>query len=230
MSTNNNPAEVFSRPNQEARIHDFEHFMLWADTPNRPNFRARMTFGERNGAFRISVFPNLESGPKVMFVGMAPTIFLQFLDRFRAAIHAPEGTPPDKMVNFEKDPSAAETKGAPVAKVPRNTLIFGKDKDGIVCIGIKQPNVENIMFRITSNAWHHFFKPDGTQVSASEGSMAEALALAKALEIAMMPYIARIRPPYDKNAARNKASTEDAKPIGGGAAMSFSADDDLDYL
>lgn len=229
MSTNNNPAEVFSRPNQEARIHDFEHFMLWADTPNRPNFRARMTFGERNGAFRISVFPNLESGPKVMFVGMSPPIFLQFLERFRAVINGPENAR-DKIDNLEKDPSAADTKGGPVAKILRNTLVFGKDKDGIVCIGIKQGNVENIMFRITSNAWHHFYKPDGTQVTPQEGSAAEALALLKSLEIAMMPYIARLRPPYDKNAARNKASTEDAKPIGGGAAMSFSADDDLDYL
>lgn len=198
-----NDAEVFARPNTSARIHDFEQFTLWTEAADRPGYRARMTFGERNGAARISVFPNNESGPKVLFVGMAPTIFLEFLARFKAIVDAP-GARKDKIDNLDRDPNAERTEDFDkVAKVVRNTLHFGKNEAGICWISIDQPNVPRVVFKILSSGWHHFYKEDGSRVTPEEGSAAQATALIEALRMAMAPYIARLRPPYDKNAPKD---------------------------
>jgi len=221
-----NDAEVFSRPNTEARIHDFEQFTLWAPTPDRPGFRGRMTFGERNGAPRISVFPNFETGPKVLFVGMSPSIFLRFYNRFTEIIKGP-GTDKDHIDNLDRDPNAERTENFDdIAKTVRNVLWFGKDEEGVCWIAIQQHGVTNMRFTILSSAWHHFYKPDGTRVSPQEGSAAEALALLEALKIAVSPYFARLRPPYDKNQAKSPPKP----PLTGASVSSISAEmDDIPY-
>ena len=222
-----NETEVFSRPNADARIHDFEQFLLWADTPDRPGYRARMTFGERNGAARISVFPNNESGPKVLFVGMAPTIFLEFLSRFATVVRGPNGKR-DHIDNLDREPNAERTADIDkVKKVVRNTLWFGKDEEGVCWIAIDQPNVPRVVFRIFSSAWHHFYKEDGSRVTPAEGSAAQALALIEGLRIAMSPYIARLRPPFDKNAP--KADISKKSYAGGPAALSSFPMEDIQY-
>lgn len=227
MSYESNEAEVFSRPNKTAVIHDFEQFTLWTDTPDRPSYRARMTFGERNGAARISVFPNFESGPKVLYVGMSPTIFLEFLARFKAVIDGPAGGR-DKIDNLDRDPTAERTEDIDkVRKVVRNTLFFGKSDSGICWISIDQPNVPRVVFKITSSVWHHFYKPDGSVVTPEEGSAAQATALVEALRIAMSPYIARIRAPFEKQPGKQ----DFAGKKGGSSPTTLSTfpDDDINY-
>lgn len=219
-----NPGEVFSRPAAEARIHDFEHFTLWTETPDRPQFRSRMVFGERNGAFRITVFTNFESTPKPLYVGMSPTVFDEFMRRFENVVAGPAGKK-DKIENLDRSPNAERTPNPDdVAKIVRNTLHFGKDNDGVCWIGIEQPNVKNIRFKILSSTWHHFFKEDGSRITPEEGSSAEAASVIRGLRVAMAPYIARLRPPFDKNAAKGGA---------GGGKTTFAAspgvDEDITY-
>lgn len=226
MAVNNNPAEVFSRQNDQAKIHDLEQFTLWTSTPDRPGFRSRMTFGERNGAPRITVFPNTEEGPKVLFVGMAPTVFLEFLRRFEEIVKGPNGKK-DKIENLDKDPNAERTADFDsVAKIVRNVLWFGKSEDGVCWIAVQQANTPNIRFTLLPSAWHHFHKPDGTRITPEEGSAGYTLSLIEGLRMAMAPYIARIRPPYDKDAAKANAP----KPaLAGGSMSSISDIDDIPY-
>lgn len=230
MSTNNNPAEVFSRPNQEAKIHDFEHYSLWTNVKNRPGFRARMSFGERNGAFRVSVFTGAEEGPKVIYVGMSPTVFKLFVQKFKAVIKGEPGTK-DKVDNMDRDPSTTpeESKSGNIAKVLRNTLHFGKDADGVVWIGIEQANVDKITFKILSSAWHHFYKADGSKITPEEGSSAEALALIECLDISMNNFIGRIRPPFEKTAGKGRGEKSDFSKSAGGSLNSFGADEDVSF-
>lgn len=226
MSDNDNAAEVFSRPNVSARIHDFEQFTLWTNTPDRPGFRSRMAFGERNGAARISVFPNYESGPKVLFVGMHPMIFMEFLARWTKIAKGPNGKT-DKIVNMDREPNAERTADADkVNKIVRNTLWIGKDDEGVCWIAIEQPNIKNIRFKILSSVWHHFYKEDGSQVTPAEGSAAQTVALIESLRMAMAPYIARLRPAFDKNAAKPKAAGggDDPKKL-----TTFAVDEDINY-
>lgn len=197
-----NEAEVFSRPNSDARIHDFEQFTLWTDTPGRPNFRSRMAFGERNGAFRLTVFTNFEEGAKIVFVGMAPEVFYEFIERFRAIARGPNDKK-DHIANLGKTDPALPLNPANVSV--RNTLWFGKDAEGICWIGIEQPGVKNIRFTILCNEWHYFYHEDGRQMTPQEASVGRTVSILGALRDAMSKFIGRIRPAYDKDAAKKKA-------------------------
>lgn len=218
-------SEVFSRPNDSAKIHDLEQFTLWANTPNRPGFRARMTFGERNGAPRISVFPNTEEGAKVLFVGMHPMIWAEFLRRFEVVAKSSGGAK-DKIENLDRDPTVERTNGNmdAVKKIVRNTLWFGKDQDGVCWIAIEQTGCPNIRFKILSSVWHNFFKEDGTRLTPEECSAAQTMALIETLRVAMMPYIARIRKPFEKQA--KKAARPAGDPV---SLTSMGIDEDIAY-
>lgn len=221
-----NDAEVFARPNADAKIHDFEQFTLWTNTPDRPNFRSRMAFGERNGAARISVFTNFESGVKVLFVGMAPMIWMEFLRRFESVVKGPAGGK-DRIENLDREPNAERTADPDaVRKVVRNTLWFGKDDAGVCWIAIEQPNVPNIRFKILSSAWHNFFKADGTKLTPQECSVAQTMALIESLKMAMAPYIARLRPPFEKTAGGAQKTRAAGDPV---KLEATTFDDDINY-
>ena len=74
--------ETFSRPNREAKIFDLEQFQLFSADPGNGQRSARLQFGERNGAPRITIFTGLDT-VKVIGIGMAPAIFEMFLTEFR---------------------------------------------------------------------------------------------------------------------------------------------------
>lgn len=200
-----NVAEIFSRPNQEARIHDLEQYTLWTDTPNRPGFRSRMSFGERNGAPRITVFTNAEEGPAVLVAGFAPVIFELFLNSFKEVI---EGPPSRREIeNLQPDPTVKIEKGMNrdnVAKVVKNTLAFGKTEDGIVWIGIQQKGAPNIAFKILPSHWHVFKKADGSAVTPGEMSVRAALATIESLRRAMDRWTSRIKPAWQPDPNKKK--------------------------
>ena len=134
MSADKNIAEIFTRPNAEARIHDLDQFTLWTDTPNRPGYRSRMNFSERNGMPRISVFTNID-GVQPMWIGLDPVSFNRFLDRFEEIAKGPNGVS-DKIENKGVNPAlAGQRKGMPKEEdlVVRNILKFGKSSRG--CAG-----------------------------------------------------------------------------------------------
>lgn len=218
--------EIFSRPNNEAKIYDFEQFTLWTNTPTRPGFRSRLSFGERNGAARISVFTNLESGPKVLFVGMHPQIWLEFLRRFETIAKGQPGGK-DKIENLDRDPNAEKTKDDTKLKtIVRNTLWFGKDENGVCWIGIEQPNVPNFRFPILSSIWHNFYKPDGTKITPQEGSAAQTIALIESLRMAMSSFVGRLRRPMERTNAPKKAEKVAGDPVSLGT-MTY--DEDINY-
>jgi len=198
----NNPAEVFSRPNAEARIHDLEHFTLWADTPDRPGYRSRMAFGERNGAPRITVFPNTEANAPVLWAGFDPIIFYRLLNQFEAIVKGENGQT-GHIENMGAGPNAERGKPPKESDlIVRNILHFGKSQDGIVWMAIEQQGAKNIRFLFTTSMWHHFLKADGSAFTPTEASVNTALSFIQSLRIAFGPYIARIRPLSDKAQAR----------------------------
>lgn len=223
-----NPAEVFSRPNAEARIMDLEQFILWTDTPGRKGFRSRLVFGERNGAPRISVFPNQETGPSVISAGMDPLSFWEFLSRFEAVIKGADGGK-DFIENNRREPGTEE--GTPGRLISMNTLHFGKDNDGLIWIGLQQKDVANIRFMVKASGWHHFHREDGTRISDAEGSQAYAMHLVDLLRRIYGTYAGRLRPPYDKSKgpSRKPAAGQSGTVSTRDFDVSTVADDDIPY-
>lgn len=222
MAHDDNNAEIFSRPNTDARIYDFEQFTLWADTPGRQGFRSRMTFGERNGAARITVFPNTEPRTDIVWIGMAPLVFMEFLDRFEAIVRGEAGKS-SKLANMGAGPNAPKGK-APRDEdlVVRNTLHFGKSQEGVCWLAVEQQGVPNIRFTILPSSWHTFFREDGTAITPKEASAAQALALVKTLRGIYMPFFGRLRP-YQERQAGGRA--KEAAPAGDTAPMTTFGED-----
>lgn len=203
-----NIAEVFSRPQQEAKIHDLEQYTLWTDTPNRPGFRSRMAFGERNGAPRITVFTNAEEGPGVLVAGFAPVVFESFLNDFREMVLA-EGPQKREIVNLQPDPTVQIDKKMNrdnVNKVPKNSLVYGKTDDGVVWIGIQQKDAINVAFKILPSIWHVFKRADGSQVTPDEMSKRSTLALIESLRRALDRWTSRIKPAWQPDPSKRKGA------------------------
>lgn len=194
-----NPAEVFGRRNAEAKIHDFMQYVLWAESPNQPNKRARLGFGERNGAPRITVMTGADQGPKALSVGMDPIIFEFFLTDFERVANA-EGKAKGEIENLQKDPSF-EGRSAnfdAVPKIPKNSLHYGKNEEGICWLAVDQPGAQRIIFKILPSVWHIFHKPDGTTFSKEEMSVMYTLAMIKSVRASMAKYTARINEPWER--------------------------------
>ncbi len=222
-----NDAEAFSRPNAEALIHDLEQYTLWTDTPGRPNYRARMTFGERNGAPRITVFTNLEDGPAVIVAGFEPRIFEQFLNEFEEGLRADKPFT-IKIENMAADPNARPEKGTPrdaIPKVLKNTLVFGRNSDGIAFIGLTQANVPNIAFRILPSTWHNFRYADGQEVDQGELSRRQAIALVGSVRRAMDRWTARLRTPWTPDPSKRKG----ANAVNSSPASTFDSSSDIGF-
>jgi len=189
--------EFFSRPQQEARIYDLEQFTLWTNTPNRPGFRARLAFGERNGAPRLSIFTNFDKdqGPSVIYAGFDPVVFDMFLQDLEMVAKSTPGTlvPQDLM---DRAPGADRTQ--PRGKEPTDLIVrckwfVGKNAEGVVWIGAEQNNVK-IAFELLPSAWHHFYKPDGNRLSKDEASVRYTHGLIRLLRSVYGRFASRIRP------------------------------------
>lgn len=196
-----NESELFARPNDEARIHDLEQYTLWQPTPGRPRYRSRMTFGERNGAARVTVFPNFEDGPKVLFCGIHPDHFYWFLSQVEVVARGPNDRR-CKIDNYGKVDPAGKIEDA-TNRTVRNSLWFGKDAEGICWFGIEQKEVKNIRFTIEVGDWHALYitPQDGStlrQMTAAEASVGRALGMVQGLRAAMNKFATRLRPPYEK--------------------------------
>ena len=210
---NTNLAEVFARPNTDAKIHDLEQFTLWTETPDKPGFRSRMTFGERNGAPRITVFTNQEP-IKVVYVGMTPMVFEIFLEQLEKIARGEPGKTLH-IVNKDRAPGSDPKSDNP-EMIVRNKLWYGKYNDGIVWLAIEQNNVKTTRFQLLPSPWHSFVKEGGVPLTAAEGSQLYTLALINAMRRAYTNWYGRIRPAYEKPDAKQKGkpnvATETAEP------------------
>lgn len=181
-------SELFSRPNNQARIHDFEQFTFWSNVPGRPNQRARISFGERNGAPRISVFTG-DKGSRQIYAGFGPVEFEIFLDIFLKVAEGPSGSR-SCVENLDRDPTSTQET---VIKVTRNRLFVGKNDEGVVWIGFEQGDQTKVAFKMLPNGWHNFIV-NGLPLEEAEMSVAYTKGLIAKLRSVTNFWAARIRP------------------------------------
>lgn len=221
-------SELFSRPNNEAAIHDLEQYVLWTETPERPGFRSRLVFGERNGAPRITVFTNFEN-TKPLYVGIAPVEFEMFLEQLESITQGENG----KALPIDNDdiaPNADRSPGKLPAHVVRNRLWTGKDAEGVCWIGVDQPNVKKIVFKLVPNGWHHFYKEGGAKLTEAEASQRYTRALIRSLRQAYSATNGRLRPPFDKSQNAKRPAAGQAASTDGSNLTTFSTfDNDVQF-
>lgn len=198
-------SEFFARPQQEARIYDLEQFTLWTNTPGRQGFRARLAFGERNGAARLSIFTNFDKdqGPAVIYAGFAPVEFEMFLQDLEAVAKGQPGSVvPQDLMDRAPGADRNQPRGKePLELVVRCRWFVGKNAEGVVWIGAEQANVK-IAFELLPSSWHHFYKPDGTRLSKDEASVRYTAGLIRVLRGVYEKFAGRVRPwtePKKKN-------------------------------
>ena len=200
--SDSNAAEIFSRPNNAAIIYDLENFTLWTPTPNRPGFNSRLTFGERNGAPRMTLFPNIEGAPPAVAAGMRADVFYDFLNHFEEIVKGPNGKA-SKIDNMIPVPGLDRKKDPrPEDLTLKNITHYGKSQEGICWICIEQSDIPNLRFKLLPTVWHRFYDTEGNQLTQEAASRRYTLSLIECLRRAMERPISRLRPPSEKTLAR----------------------------
>lgn len=217
-----NESEVFSRDNDKAVSYLLSQFTLFANTPGVKGSRARLVFGERNGAPRITVFTGLES-PKVIWMGFDPVTFEILLMKLEQVSKAKEQVA-DFIHNTEK--SKTEPNSYPV----RNTIHIGKNENGVVYLEVEERGLK-ILFELQAPVWHQFHRiSDGQRMSEGEISSLRGIGLANMLKRVYGKWSARIQP--NRNAGTG-GSGSSGKSAGGyqntKAAQASSFDETYDY-
>lgn len=213
-------SEVFQRPNADARIFDLGQFTFWDEIKDRPGVRTNVTFGERNGAPRISFFPRSETGPKVIGIGMDPVTFYRFLGELTEVANGPKGVRKHIDNYMKKD----EVERMPTTKeelVVRNRLFYGKDEEGICWIGASQGET-NVRIRMLPSLWHEFHDASGKQIEKTEASRLQTVYMVSCLEKAFSNFISRLRAPTAPGEGVKKPT-----PAGGESLSTLGADEDF---
>ena len=224
--SDSNSAEVFSRLNTAAVIYDLENFTLWTPSPNRPGFNSRLSFGERNGNPRLTLFPGVEGAPVAVAVGMRAEVFYDFLNQFEEIVKGPNGQA-SKIDNMAPIPGLDRKRDPkPEELTVKNITHFGKSQEGICWLCIEQTDVPNIRFKLLPTVWHRFYDNQGNQLTQESASRRYSLSLIECLRRAMARPISRLRPPSEKTLARMAA--ESGAEGGGYSAKSISTFSDSD--
>lgn len=214
-------SELFQRPQKEAKIYDLGHFQFWDDIASRPNYRASVVFGERNGAPRVTFFPNTESGPKIVPIGMDPITFLRFLDTFEEIVKGASGKRAFIDNYAPKDPNATSRTTSRDDMELKNQLFYGKDENGICWVGAKYGD-QNVRIRLLPSLWHQFHEVEsGEPVKEADASRAQALQIIASLRRVLAPYMGRMRDPTAANSKQGRAANDAAKSALSGPSSSI---------
>lgn len=215
--------ETFARPNNEAKIYDFQQFTLYAAPLEGSTRRPMLKFGERNGAPRITVIPNTGKPPSIISAGFFPDIFEAFLSEFEKIAEVGKPGTSVAIDNLQKDPTF-EGKVAnydDVPKIVKNTLYFGKDEEGVCWLALGQKDAEKIVFRILPSSWHVFRFSDGREMTKAIASMMSTVSLITSLRRSISKFTGRLAVPYTPDPSKVKVNGASGKSSDESGSMSF---------
>lgn len=202
---------------------NFLKFDLYAETPNVPGRRSKLSFGVRDGNPRITVFTNDPSdtiNKGVIYAPFSPEVFLAFLDMFEKAILNGNDTKYKiDCLTYARDESG---KADLTTKVPTSQLWFGKDKTGICWMSVVSGNRPKIPFQFKLSEFHNFYHANGEKFSESENSDVVALATVRGLRQIIHNMIAEYSKSFEQDAVVR--SRPGAKPAAKAPVDSFEED------
>lgn len=203
---------------------NFLKFDMFAETPNHPGRRAKLSFGVRDGNPRITVFTNDPTdtvNKGAIYAPFSPEVFLAFLDVFEKAVMNGNDTKYKiDCLTYARDETG---KVDLTTKIPTSQLWFGKDKTGICWISVTSGTRPKIPFQFKLSEFHNFYNSKGEKLSDAENSDIVALATIRGLRGMITNMVGEFNKTFEQDAVvRSKPGAKPAaKPA---ASESFEED------
>ena len=176
------------------RINEILRFSMFTDAPGVEGKRSRLAWSVRDGNPRVTVYTNIPTDTiqkGVLSAPMNPETFFIFLDLFEKVALGDNGIKYkiDCYTSFRKED------GTYTDKTLQSELWFGKDDQGVIWISVNAPSRPKIKFDFKVYDYHKIYKGDGTQISESEASALQALAVIKAMRNIYVPLVGALKQP-----------------------------------
>lgn len=214
---------------QPAKILDFTRLQLFTPAPNVQNVRSKLSFGFRDGNARITVFtndPNDTTNKGIIYAGFSPEMFDIFLTLFERVIRSPD----EIKHSIDCFTTRYEDNKPTNEKILNAQVWFGKDASKQVWISVTANGRPQIKFTFHVSEWHKFYRPDGTEMDAGEGSAIAAMAhlnlLRQIYGNMITHYLQNPPPPRERmtEPARPRAQGFDSDSTGQNGGLSFDND------
>lgn len=155
---------------------NFNKLTMFAKTPGVERGNARLQWGMRDLAPRITVFtndPNDQGANKGMiYAGFNAETFMIFLELLKQVANSEEVEIRHKIdtygMRFEDNVRTND-------RILVSELWFGKDRDGIIWLSLIAPDRPKIRFNFTISDWHAIYRTDGNRFSEKDASKLAAL-------------------------------------------------------
>ena len=168
--------EELSRP----KINELDKYTMFANIGTTGGKASRLAWSIRAASPRITVYTNNSTDTinyGIISAPMNPETFLIFLDLLEQTALGANG---DKH-KIECYTSTRGTDGSYGERTVLSEVVFGKDEAGIVWVSVIAEGRPKIKFEFKVYDYHKIYKADGSQMSESETSSLQALAVIKAL-------------------------------------------------
>lgn len=181
------------------QIRDLAKIMMFTDTPGAPGKRSKLTWSERDGAPRITIFtndPKDQTNKGVIYAPMNPETFYIFVSLFEQAIKGA----PDSKYKIDCLTSARDSAGnlKQDEKALLSEIWFGKDATGVMWISCVSGSRPKIKFPFKISDYHRIYV-NGTALEEAEASCLQATATINILKNAFYQYASVLRTPLPSN-------------------------------
>lgn len=200
---------------EKPRILELNRFSLFAPCPGVEGRMSRLAWCIRDGYPRISVYlnnPSVTGYAGILYAPFNPTTFFVFLDELEKIAKGESGNK-CKFSNY----THPRENGVVIPnseKILQSELWIGKDNDGICWISVVMPDRPKIKFEFHLSPYHKVTRSDGTELSKSDGSVLETLAVALAIRDVYLRLTTELRQPMPTTSSTRSTYT----PKGSSAA------------
>lgn len=163
------------------RIREFPRFNMFAPRIDGCTGMPKLSFAELEGNPRVTVYTNNSNdniNKGIISAPMNPVTFFIFLDELIDIAKGPSGTV--SRVECKTRERLPDGKFGDI--IPNTELLYGKDDEGMVWIGVRGKDRPNIKFEFKLSDFHRFIKPNKEPMSATEASCAQAIGTAECLK------------------------------------------------
>lgn len=191
------------------QINDLNKFIMFAETPGVQGKRAKLTWSERDGNPRITVFTNDPKdtiGRGILNAPLNPETFFAFLDRFEDIALGEN----DKKGKIDCYTSVRDQEGKTVGTEKKlvSELVYGKDANGIIWFGVSAPNRPKIKFVFKISEFHKIYNSDGSVFTEAQASQAQAVSVIRAIRHIFYTITGGFRKPISGNGGQNSGSND----------------------
>lgn len=220
-------APVVDKP----KIHEINRFTMFTPAPGVEGKQSRLAWCVRDGNPRITVYTNIPSDATNMYgilsANMNPETFFVFLDELEKIALGQSNV--KRCINCYT--TFRQENGAPGEKKLMSKLLFGKDENGMMWLSIVSDNRPKIKFEIKFSDWHELLHEDGSSPPQSDLSVAQTIAICKAMRVIYAKLVSDFRQPrpFNSNNARPQNNRASSTSSPSNNSLDFASLDDIAF-